>query len=121
MARSISPRSPIFYLLFKGYFLMHKPQYHILLCNSFRVGGEPQGYCNKKGSIGLLQYLQDEITDRGIDAVISITNCLNVCDKGPIAVVYPNAWWFSEVNEEKIDEILEAMEQGQVAQESLMA
>jgi (2Fe-2S) ferredoxin len=100
---------------------MHKPKYHVLLCNSFRVSGEPQGFCNKKGSVDLLQYLQDEINDRGLDAVVSITNCLNVCEKGPVAVVYPNAWWFSEVNEEKIDAILEAMEQGEPAEKLLLA
>ena len=99
---------------------MHKPQYHVLICNSFRLNGEPQGYCNKKGSVNLLQYLQDEINDRGLDAIVSITNCLNVCEKGPIAVVYPNAWWYCEVTEEKIDEILDAMEQGQPAEACLM-
>ena len=100
---------------------MHKPQYHILVCNSFRISGEPQGYCNKKGSVNLLQYLQDEITDRGLDAIVSITNCLNVCDKGPVVVVYPHAWWFSEVNEDKLDDILDAMQQGEPAAELLMA
>ena len=99
---------------------MHKPQYHVFLCNSFRLNGEPQGCCNKKGSVNLLQYLQDEINDRSLDAVVSITSCLNVCDKGPIVVVYPNAWWFSEVNEEKIDEIIEAMETGQPAEVLLL-
>jgi (2Fe-2S) ferredoxin len=99
---------------------MHKPKYHVLLCNSFRVCGEPQGFCNKKGSVNLLQYMQDEINDRGLDAVVSITNCLNVCEKGPVAVVYPNAWWFSEVSEEKIDAILDAMEQGEPAEELLL-
>jgi (2Fe-2S) ferredoxin len=100
---------------------MKKPQFHFLLCNSFRVSGEPQGACNKKGSISLMQYLQDEINDRGIDAVISLTNCLNVCEKGPVMVVYPQAWWYSEVTEEKIDEILDALEQEQPVESMLMA
>ena len=69
---------------------MQKPQYHFFLCNSFRVNGEPQGVCNKKGAADLLQYLQSEIADRGIDAIVSTTSCLNVCEKGPILVVYPN-------------------------------
>ena len=100
---------------------MKKPQYHFFLCNSFRMNGEAQGACNRKGSAGLLQYLQDEVTDRGIDAVVSTTSCLNVCEKGPILVVYPNEWWYSEVTEAKIDEILDSLEQEQPAAAFLMA
>lgn len=91
---------------------MKKPQYHFFLCNSFRANGEPQGVCNKKGAVDLLQYLQSEISDRGMDAIVSTTSCLNVCEKGPILVVYPNALWYHEVTEQKIDEILDAFEEG---------
>ena len=94
---------------------MQKPQYHFLVCNSFRVSGEPQGVCNKKDACGLLQYLQSEIADRGLDAIISTTSCLNICEKGPVMVIYPNAWWYGEVTEEKIDEILDGLEQDQPA------
>lgn len=89
---------------------MKKPKYHFFLCNSFRANGEPQGVCNKKGAIDLLQYLQCEISDREIDAIVSTTSCLNVCEKGPVLVVYPNALWYFELTEQKIDEILDAME-----------
>ena len=50
--------------------------------------------CNRKGSPELLQYLQSEIGDRGIDAIVSTTSCLNVCEKGPILVIYPQEWWY---------------------------
>jgi (2Fe-2S) ferredoxin len=100
---------------------MQKPQYHFLLCNSFRVSGEPQGVCSKKGGTDLLQYLQSEIADRGLDAVISTTSCLNVCEKGPVMVIYPDAWWYHEVTEGKIDEILDALEEGSPIEELLMA
>ena len=58
----------------------------------------------------LLQYLQGEISDRGLDAIVSTTSCLNVCEKGPILVVYPKELWYHEVTEQKIDEILDALE-----------
>jgi (2Fe-2S) ferredoxin len=100
---------------------MHKPQYHFFLCNSFRVNGEPQGACNRKGCVDLLQHLQGEISDRGIDAIVSTTSCLNVCEKGPILVVYPNAWWYHGVTEDKVDQILDALEEGEPVPELLMA
>ncbi|MBN2130063.1 MAG: (2Fe-2S) ferredoxin domain-containing protein [Sedimentisphaerales bacterium] len=92
---------------------MAKPQYHILVCNSFRLSGEPQGVCNKKGATDLLQYLEEEIINRGLDAQISSTGCLKVCDRGPAMVVYPAGWWFGEVTEEKIDEILDGLDNGE--------
>ncbi len=100
---------------------MQKPDYHVFVCNSFRVGGDPQGTCNRKDATGLLQYLEEEIVDRGIDAVVSSTGCLKMCEKGPVVVVYPQAWWYGEVNEETIDQILDAMEQGEPAEPVLLA
>jgi (2Fe-2S) ferredoxin len=91
---------------------MNKPEYHFFLCNSFRANGEPQGVCNKKGAADLLQYLQGEIGDRGLDAIVSTTSCLNICEKGPILVVYPQELWYHEVTEEKIDAILDGLEDG---------
>jgi len=99
---------------------MNKPQYHFLVCNSFRLSGEPQGACNKKGAVDLLQYLEEEIIDRSIDAQVSSTGCLKVCDRGPVMVVYPAGWWFAEVTEEKIDELLDAIDAGQSPGESLL-
>ena len=42
---------------------MNKPKHHIFICNSFRIGGEPQGVCNKKGAPGFLQYVEEGILD----------------------------------------------------------
>jgi (2Fe-2S) ferredoxin len=91
---------------------MQKPTYHFFLCNSYRISGEPQGVCNRKGSPDLLQYLQSEVADRGLDAIVSTTGCMNLCDRGPVMVVYPNALWYHELTEQKIDEILDGLESG---------
>jgi len=96
---------------------MNKPAYHIFVCNSFRLSGEPQGVCNKKGVPSLLQYLESEIIDRGIDAMISSTSCLKQCVNGPVIVIYPNGDWYGEVDTGKIDRILNALEDGTSADE----
>lgn len=93
---------------------MKKPEYTILVCNSYRVGGEAQGACNKKGAANLLQYIAEETADRGIDAVVTTTACLNLCAQGPVMVVQPNNYWYGKVEtEEAIDEILDALEEGE--------
>ncbi len=99
---------------------MQKPTYHILVCNSFRMSGESQGVCNKKGASQFLQYIEEEILDRGLDAMVSATGCLKVCDRGPAMVIYPMGWWYGEITEEKIDEILDALEDESPVKEYLL-
>jgi NADH:ubiquinone oxidoreductase subunit E len=68
---------------------MKKPDHMILVCASFRVAGDPKGVCNKKGSTGLLQYMEEEILDRGLDCLILTTGCMKQCDDGPVMIVQP--------------------------------
>ncbi|MBI5439634.1 MAG: (2Fe-2S) ferredoxin domain-containing protein [Deltaproteobacteria bacterium] len=98
---------------------MKKPTYHILVCSSFR-GTEPKGVCHAKGAQGLLPYLESELSDRGIDALVSSTSCLKVCDNGPALVVYPQGHWYGAADEESIDAILDALADGDTAEEYLL-
>jgi (2Fe-2S) ferredoxin len=101
---------------------MKKPTYHILVCNSFRVAGDAQGACNKKGATNLLQYLTEEASDRGLDVAVSCTACLNVCSEGPVIVIHPNNYWYGKVNgEEAIDEILDALENNEPCEKYLIS
>jgi (2Fe-2S) ferredoxin len=97
---------------------MEKPEHHILVCASFRASGEPQGVCHKKGSTAFLPYIENEILDRGMDAMVSSTGCLKVCDRGPAMVVYPENIWYGKLeSEDDIDAILDAIEDGEVAED----
>ena len=100
---------------------MNKPEYHLFVCNSFRLSGAAQGACNKKGTPSLLQYLEDEIVDRGLNAMVSSTGCLKLCEKGPVMVVYPAGWWYGELTEEKLDQVLDALAEGRPVKELLIA
>lgn len=101
---------------------MKKPAYHILVCNSFRLSGEAQGYCNKQGAPKLLQYITEECADRGIDVAVSTTGCLNLCSQGPILVVQPNNDWYGKVStEDAIDAILDGIEAGEPCKEYLIS
>jgi (2Fe-2S) ferredoxin len=99
---------------------MEKPKIHIFVCNSFRMNGDPQGVCNKKGAAQFLQYIEEEILDRGLDAMVSSTGCLKVCDRGPVMLIYPMGWWYGEITEEKIDDILDALEDETPVEEYLL-
>ena len=100
---------------------MNKPKHHILVCASFRTAGEAKGICNKKGAVGLLQYLETEINDRGMDSIqVSSTGCLKLCDNGPVMVVYPEGYWYARVDESAIDDILDALESGNPCEKYLV-
>ena len=100
---------------------MEKPDYHILVCASFR-GLEPKGKCIKKDSLQLIGYLEEELADRGLNAMVSSTGCLKLCDEGPVLVVYPQGHWYGRVeNEAAVDAILDSLEEGGTAGELLLS
>jgi len=100
---------------------MKKPDYHFLVCNSYRVAGDAKGFCNKNGATDLVQYIMEECADRGLDAVVSTTGCLNVCSQGPVVVVHPNNDWYGKVDTDVMDEILDAIEEGGAAKDYLIS
>ena len=99
---------------------MEKLDYHFFVCCSFRASGEPQGVCYKKGAGDLLAYLEGELTDRGMSAMVSSAGCLKVCDRGPAMVVYPMGDWYGNLSEEAIDAVLDAIENGEKAEDYLL-
>ena len=101
---------------------MQKPKHHILVCCSFRFGGAPQGVCHKKGSTALIQKLEESLGENNLpDVVISSTGCLKVCDRGPAMVIYPEGWWFGNLTEDAVEEIVEALAAGQPATKYLLS
>ncbi len=101
---------------------MQKPNHHILVCASFRMQGEPQGVCHKKGAADFLGYIESELIDRGLaDVSVTSTGCLKACDRGPIMVVHPENVWYGNIDsEDKIDEILDAMEDGVICEDYVL-
>lgn len=100
---------------------MKKPDYHIFVCASFR-GTEAKGKCLRKESMGLVPYLQDELVDRGLNAMVTTTGCLNLCEEGPVMIVYPQGYWYRNVTGQgAVDTILDALEEGEPAEDYLLA
>ncbi|AEF86129.1 ferredoxin, 2Fe-2S (2FeCpFd) [Treponema primitia ZAS-2] len=102
---------------------MTKPKHHVFVCGSFRANGTPQGVCSKGGSMQLMQYLEEELADKGlVDVSVSSTGCLKVCDRGPALVVYPENWWFGHIDsEEAIDAVIGSIESGTPAADYVIA
>ncbi len=86
------------------------PKKILFVCQSFRASGEPKGICHKQTE-GFLQYLEEEILDRGLDIQVVATGCLKQCESGPIMVLEPEHMWFKNINSEAaIDAVLDGIE-----------
>jgi (2Fe-2S) ferredoxin len=52
---------------------------------------------------------------------VSTTGCLNLCEEGPVMIIYPQAYWYRDVTStDAVDEILDALEEGKVAEKYLL-
>jgi len=81
-----------------------------------------EGKMHEKNSLDFIPYIEEEIADRGLDAMVSSTGCLKYCEEGPVMVVYPQGYWYGGVTDEGVvDEILDALEKGKSAQSHLLS
>lgn len=60
----------------------------------------------------LLKYIKKRMAEEGLaegEAAVRVNRagCLGVCEQGPIMVVYPEGAWYANMNEAKVDEIIE--------------
>ena len=94
-------------------------QHHIFFCNNIRKGGKQ--CCSQNGAKELYRYAKDKcrktsMLGEGLFGV-SESRCLGRCEHGPVAVVYPDNVWYTYIDEEDIDEILEShLKGGQVVE-----
>lgn len=60
----------------------------------------------------------EEIQDRDLDGEVMISNtgCLSICSQGPIVVIYPENIWYGGVTPDDAEEIMDALENGEVVE-----
>jgi len=85
-------------------------KYHVFFCTNQREGREM--CCNMHGASDMRDYMKQRVKQLGgaiPDKVrINTAGCLDRCDKGPVIVVYPEATWYTYVDQEDIDEIIDS-------------
>ncbi len=85
-------------------------QRHIFFCTNQRDDGS--ACCHQYGAQALRDYAKQRTKELGIagkeDCVrVNSAGCLNRCELGPVAVVYPDDVWYTFVDKEDIDAIVE--------------
>jgi (2Fe-2S) ferredoxin len=51
----------------------------------------------------------EAIEDNDLSSEVMVTNtgCFGICDKGPVAVVYPEGVWYGGLTEDSVEKIVE--------------
>ena len=85
-------------------------KHHVFFCCNQREPGEI--CCNNHGASDVQAYAKDRIAKlkmKGPGKVrMNKAGCMDRCDEGPVMVVYPEAVWYTYVDREDIDEIIDS-------------
>jgi len=83
-------------------------KHHVFFCTNQRSEGE---YCAVHGSEHARDYMKKRCKALGIHGAgkvrINKAGCLDRCSRGPVMVIYPEAVWYTWVDREDLDEIIE--------------
>ena len=84
-------------------------QKHVFFCVNQREAGT--ACCNNLGAQDVRDYAKARIKSLKLNGQgkIRINNagCLDRCDKGPVIVIYPEEIWYTYIDREDVDEIIE--------------
>ena len=85
-------------------------QHHVFFCLNQRDNGE--ACCMDKGAETAFEHMKARVKKLGLsgkDKVrINRAGCLDRCGEGPLLVIYPQAIWYTFVDNEDIDEIIDS-------------
>ena len=92
---------------------------HVFFCVNRRENGED--CCSNHDAAAMRTRAKEKIKSLGLDGRIRINSagCLGRCGEGPVIVVYPEETWYTYVDEEDIDEIIDSHLVGNHAVERL--
>lgn len=91
---------------------------HLFLCANEREDGI---CCQDHGATGMRAYAKQRTKDLGIAGPggvrVNTAGCLDRCGEGPVAVVYPDAVWYTYESKQDLDEIIdEHLAQGRIVE-----
>jgi (2Fe-2S) ferredoxin len=84
-------------------------RHHVFFCVNKRAA--PENCCACHGSEALREYAKKRIKELGMSGHgkvrVNSAGCLDRCDEGPVMVVYPEEVWYTYVDKNDVDEIIE--------------
>ncbi len=87
-------------------------QRHIFFCTNDRGADSERPSCNRCESARFREYAKQRMKEMGLTGAgkvrVNTSGCLDRCDEGPVCVVYPDAVWYTYVDESDIDDIIDS-------------
>ncbi|MGB5582689.1 MAG: (2Fe-2S) ferredoxin domain-containing protein, partial [Gammaproteobacteria bacterium] len=84
-------------------------RYHVFFCTNLRADGSE--CCQRFDARALRDYAKQRSKQLGLAGEggvrINTAGCLDRCAEGPVMVIYPQAVWYSYIDKDDIDEIIE--------------
>ena len=84
-------------------------RHHVFFCINQRAEGE--ACCANNGSQAMRDYAKARIKALGLSGPgkvrVNTAGCLDRCSEGPVLVIYPEGTWYTYVDKEDIDEIID--------------
>lgn len=84
-------------------------KYHLFFCTNLRDDGRQS--CQQCGAQALRDYVKERVKALGLagpgQVRVNNAGCLDRCEQGPVLVVYPEGTWYSYVDKEDLDEIID--------------
>ncbi len=84
-------------------------RHHVFFCLNKRDNGEK--CCADSGAADLHAYAKGRIKKLGVAGKGSVrinkAGCLDRCEEGPVIVVYPDDVWYTYIDRDDIDEIID--------------
>ena len=85
-------------------------QHHVFFCINERDDG--RACCADRNAQALQEYAKKRLKTLNMNGAgkirINKAGCLDRCEEGPVLVVYPEGIWYTYIDEEDIDEIVDS-------------
>ncbi len=85
-------------------------QHHVFFCTNVRDDGRP--CCAERGASEAQAHAKQRMKALNLNGAgkvrINKAGCLDRCEQGPVLVIYPEATWYTYVDKEDIDEIVDS-------------
>lgn len=85
-------------------------RYHVFFCTNLREDGS--ACCAARGAQAMRDYAKARTKELGLagpgQVRINNAGCLDRCAEGPCVVVYPEGVWYTYVDRQDIDEIIDS-------------
>jgi (2Fe-2S) ferredoxin len=85
-------------------------EHHVFFCLNQRAVGE--ACCMNSGAETAFDHMKSRVKKLGLSGEgkvrINRAGCLDRCGEGPLLVIYPQAIWYTFVDNDDIDEIIES-------------